>query len=170
MDATHTNAWAEHARTMAEKEFVARYAGYFLLVSLEPVEVPTMLDTLSGEQAAALKNKIGRRSFEIRRIEKSKDVTKDGPERDKVLVGRTRSCDVGFRHPSVSKVHACFQSKGKGLMVTDLRSRNGTRLNGDILESEIAHPVQVKDRVQFGSVGCLVLDAPALYDFLMKTV
>ena len=50
--------------------------------------------------------------------------------RDLTLVGRTADCDVRFEHKSVSKLH-CLLVKTDGLvLLRDLGSTNGTRVNG----------------------------------------
>ena len=50
--------------------------------------------------------------------------------RDVTLVGRTEDCDVRFEHKSVSKLH-CLLVKTDGLiLLRDLGSTNGTRVNG----------------------------------------
>ena len=50
--------------------------------------------------------------------------------RDLTLVGRTAACDVRFAHKSVSKLH-CMLVKTDGLvLLRDLGSTNGTRVNG----------------------------------------
>lgn len=50
--------------------------------------------------------------------------------RDLTLVGREPYCDLRFDHKSVSKVH-CVLVRTEGLvLVRDLGSTNGTRVNG----------------------------------------
>jgi predicted component of type VI protein secretion system len=50
--------------------------------------------------------------------------------KDMTLVGRGEECDVRLEHKSVSKIH-CVIVKTDGLMlVRDLGSTNGTRVNG----------------------------------------
>jgi predicted component of type VI protein secretion system len=50
--------------------------------------------------------------------------------KDLVVVGRREDCDIRLEHKSVSKMH-CVISKTDGLlMLRDLGSTNGTRVNG----------------------------------------
>lgn len=50
--------------------------------------------------------------------------------KDMTLVGREQSCDVTLAHKSVSKLH-CVLVRTDGLvLVRDLGSTNGTRVNG----------------------------------------
>jgi len=50
--------------------------------------------------------------------------------KDLTLVGRREDCDVRLEHKSVSKTH-CVIAKSDGmLMIRDLGSTNGTRVNG----------------------------------------
>jgi pSer/pThr/pTyr-binding forkhead associated (FHA) protein len=50
--------------------------------------------------------------------------------KDLTVVGRTESCDVRLDHKSVSKLH-CVIAKTDGLLLLrDLGSTNGTRVNG----------------------------------------
>ncbi|MBV9125803.1 MAG: FHA domain-containing protein [Planctomycetes bacterium] len=50
--------------------------------------------------------------------------------KDMTLVGRTEECDVRLDHKSVSKLH-CILVKTDGLLLLrDLGSTNGTRVNG----------------------------------------
>jgi pSer/pThr/pTyr-binding forkhead associated (FHA) protein len=50
--------------------------------------------------------------------------------KDLILVGRTEDCDLRLDHKSVSKLH-CVLVRTEGLvLVRDLGSTNGTRVNG----------------------------------------
>ncbi len=67
-------------------------------------------------------------------------VTK-GPMKDKVFffkeevvfVGRSSDNDITLEGREISRKHFKFVKKGKRLYVEDLRSRNGTRLNGEVI-------------------------------------
>ena len=52
-----------------------------------------------------------------------------------IYVGRDPDCDIVVPDRQVSRVHAKFSIDGKRVLVEDLRSKNGTFLNGNILES-----------------------------------
>jgi DNA-binding NtrC family response regulator len=69
-------------------------------------------------------------------------------------VGRAARCDLVIDHPSVSRHHATLQLSP--LRITDLRSRNGTRLRGELLEPNIAVPFSIGEAVQLGQATVLV--------------
>lgn len=50
--------------------------------------------------------------------------------KDLVLVGRKEDCDVRLDHKSVSKMHCVIVKTDGLLMLRDLGSTNGTRVNG----------------------------------------
>ncbi|HXO21692.1 MAG TPA: FHA domain-containing protein [Thermoanaerobaculia bacterium] len=53
-----------------------------------------------------------------------------------VTVGRSRSCGVVLRDPSVSRGHALLSVTPVRIAIQDMRSSNGTYLNGRRLEAE----------------------------------
>lgn len=65
-----------------------------------------------------------------------------------VVVGRSPSSDIVINEPFVSATHARFTMQGPALVVEDLRSTNGTLVNG----RPIVSPVTLKDgdEVQIG--------------------
>jgi len=164
---TATEAWVDVIREMTRDEFVASHPGFFLMSSEEAQTLASSFETDVVDYSQP-KPRSGVRNLEIRWIRKSAD----NPFSDRVSVGRANNCDISLRHPSVSKLHAHFRvlQEGRRLTVTDLRSRNGTRVNDNLLASEVAEPVAVHDKVQFGSVYAIVLNAAAVYDFLASTL
>ena len=76
--------------------------------------------------------------------------------KDLVVIGRKEDCDVRLEHKSVSKMH-CAISKTDGLlMLRDLGSTNGTRVNGTrvrraaLLPNDQVSIAHFKFRVQLG--------------------
>jgi pSer/pThr/pTyr-binding forkhead associated (FHA) protein len=76
--------------------------------------------------------------------------------KDMVLVGRKDECDLNLDHKSVSKIH-CVLVKADGLLlVRDLGSTNGTRVNGQrirraaLLANDLLHIASVKFRIYIG--------------------
>jgi chromosome segregation ATPase len=67
--------------------------------------------------------------------------------RDAVVIGRARGCDIGLEAPDVSSIH-CLISRGpNGFFLRDCESRAGTKLNGEpVKESQL----QDEDIVQVG--------------------
>jgi pSer/pThr/pTyr-binding forkhead associated (FHA) protein len=47
-----------------------------------------------------------------------------------VVVGRHRGCDIRIASPQVSRRHCCLAPDRDGILVRDLGSTNGTRING----------------------------------------
>ena len=60
--------------------------------------------------------------------------------RDRLVVGRDPSCDVSDADPRLSRRHAEFLMTPRGLVVRDLESRNGVRLNGRIVREALLEP------------------------------
>jgi hypothetical protein len=66
---------------------------------------------------------------------------------DRVLVGRSRECDVQLADPNVSRRHAEFRRDGGSWTVIDLGSTNGVKLNGRRVDQAALEP---GDRVTLG--------------------
>ena len=79
------------------------------------------------------------------------DITKD-----LTVVGRKEDCDLRLEHKSVSKMHCVIVKTDGLLLVRDLGSTNGTRVNGQrvrraaLLPNDQLHIASVKYKVQFG--------------------
>ncbi|HEX5758451.1 MAG TPA: FHA domain-containing protein, partial [Thermoanaerobaculia bacterium] len=63
-------------------------------------------------------------------------------------LGRSRGCGVVVRDPAVSRGHALLWVRGDRVTVRDLRSSNGTYLNGARLDGETA--IAEGDRLTVG--------------------
>lgn len=77
--------------------------------------------------------------------------------KDLTLLGRDEDCDVRLEHKSISKLH-CVIAKTDGLLlIRDLGSTNGTRVNGQrvrraaLLPNDTLSVANVKYRVLFGA-------------------
>ncbi len=68
----------------------------------------------------------------------------------RLVVGRSRSCDVRLRDDTVSRLHAALVWRSGALVVEDLGSSNGTWVNGERILSP--RTVGAGDTVRFGSV------------------
>jgi hypothetical protein len=68
------------------------------------------------------------------------------------LIGRDPHCGIHFPDETVSLRHAMLTCENGALVLTDLDSRNGTRVN-HLRISET--PLQEGDRILFGGVACL---------------
>jgi pSer/pThr/pTyr-binding forkhead associated (FHA) protein len=73
------------------------------------------------------------------------------------LVGRKEDCDLRLDHKSVSKQHCVLVKADSVLLVRDLGSTNGTRVNGQrvrraaLLQNEQISIAGLRFRVYFGS-------------------
>ena len=61
-------------------------------------------------------------------------------DRALVLVGRHRWCDVRIASTRVSRRHCCLALDRDGVLVRDLGSTNGTRINGRRVEEGVLRP------------------------------
>ncbi len=81
-------------------------------------------------------------------------------ERDAVTLGREKTHRICLPHETVSRSHARLSREGDAWTVSDLKSSNGTRLNGKRIESE---HLRHMDEIQLGEVVLIFMDdQPAL--------
>ena len=77
--------------------------------------------------------------------------------KDLILVGRKEDCDLRLDHKSVSKQHCVLVKSDGVLLVRDLGSTNGTRVNGQrvrraaLLQNEQLSIASLKFRVHIGA-------------------
>ena len=62
-------------------------------------------------------------------------------DRPRMIMGRHPECELTLDSGSVSRQHACINVQGKDLLLEDLKSRNGTFLNGRL----ITEPTRMSD-------------------------
>ena len=79
---------------------------------------------------------------------------------EKLVIGRSRSCDIRLREDTVSRLHAALVWREDELVVEDLGSSNGTYINGERVLSP--RTVVAGDTVRFGALRGTVerSDAP----------
>lgn len=85
-----------------------------------------------------------------------------GIESRETVVGRDFAADIRLDEDFVSRRHAVFLLRDHELHLEDLGSTNGTRVNGDLVESRIQ--VRPGDILEFGGSLCRVvpgIEAPA---------
>jgi hypothetical protein len=121
-----------------------------LVADLEPGPPPT-LAVLRSRLA-----KIRRRLAPDREI--APDLAVPGPRPFVLIIGRRSSCDVVLSDRRVSRMHAVLTLLGERWLVTDLRSTNGTYLNGARVQA--AAMVQPGDHLSFGGLTLRFAPAP----------
>jgi hypothetical protein len=147
------------ARSLGEPDFISRYPGYFLLSSEDLDELSTFRDTQIVDVDQPGPRRVHK--LEVRWIGSPDDL-------EHVTVGRAGSCNIVFRAPGMSKLHAEFRTLGKTLTVTDLGSRNGTRVNDKLLAPRHAEQVSAHDRIEFSTVRTMLVDARELHTLLSR--
>lgn len=65
-----------------------------------------------------------------------------------VVIGRLADCDIALDDPNASRRHAEIRPEGADYVVHDLRSTNGTRVNGHLIER---HVLGDGDRLAIGA-------------------
>jgi hypothetical protein len=70
------------------------------------------------------------------------------------VIGRALTSDIVINDPTVSQRHAVIECSERGCFLKDLGSMNGSYVAGQQVKE---HWLQPQDRVQFGSVVCLLL-------------
>lgn len=78
-------------------------------------------------------------------------------DRDALIVGRGTECDLQVPDPRVSRQHCRFLRRGAELLVEDLGSRGGTRVNGKTING--ATVVTDGDRLDLSEESILVVRA-----------
>jgi DNA-binding NtrC family response regulator len=78
------------------------------------------------------------------------------PRKKRVIVGRSRSCDVVIDDTSVSREHAALFDVGGQLRVEDLGSRNGTRVMGQPVAPGATAPVALGSVLSIGHATLLL--------------
>ena len=91
-------------------------------------------------------------------------------ERDTITVGRSTGCTIVIDDIGLSRTHCQFERTGQRLFVRDLNSRNGTRIEGEVVSKSVVRP---GERVTCGN-AVLTFErmekAPDADDPGMKTV
>jgi hypothetical protein len=87
---------------------------------------------VEGEQQVAPATAGPRASLAVHEDGQVRDVPLD---RDVVTIGRLPDCEVVLKDRGASRRHAQVRAKDGGYVLTDLGSTNGTRLNGEIVQS-----------------------------------
>src|SRR5688500_1041409 len=73
-------------------------------------------------------------------------------------IGRSAECDVTIDHETLSRKHAVIHVSWDGAQIEDLKSRNGTYVNGDRVVGK--RTIREGDSVVLGTVRFVVEEAP----------
>jgi tetratricopeptide (TPR) repeat protein len=73
---------------------------------------------------------------------------------ERIVVGRAEDCTIILEDERVSKRHFEIHREGEDWLLTDLGSRNGTRINGQVLSDTVLRP---GDRIELGRTTLEVL-------------
>lgn len=68
-------------------------------------------------------------------------------DREWLVIGRGRSAEMTLAEPTISRAHAAIGYDGRGFFVQDLRSTNGTLVNGERRERA---SLRDEDEIQMG--------------------
>jgi pSer/pThr/pTyr-binding forkhead associated (FHA) protein len=79
----------------------------------------------------------------------------------RTLVGRNDDCDLIIRDRTVSSRHAELMVRSEGVTITNLMSTNGTRVNGQEVQTARLHDGDV---IRFGRVSMVFKDVPPTED------
>jgi hypothetical protein len=77
---------------------------------------------------------------------------------DQFSIGRDVACDLAIADMSVSRLHAQLERTPDGWLLSDLESRNGTRINGWRVRGRT--PVRAGDLVSFGQLDVVFSVSP----------
>ena len=69
------------------------------------------------------------------------------------LVGRDLACNLRFNDANVSRRHLRFTRRGEQVLIEDLGSMNGTRVNGELIEKQTA--LKDQDVIEVGGRSLL---------------
>jgi hypothetical protein len=92
------------------------------------------------------------------------------PFADMITVGRTANNDVVVNDITVSRFHAFFRQRGAVWSVCDAGSKNGTSLDGTVLEARKERPIQSGQQLRVGDIELVFHNADDLFDILSGSV
>ena len=145
------------ARAVSSRARLTHELGAWVLVGPRPAEEVDewsfrTLSTRTLRDAAGKVEAVLDATFVVYALKKARP---DGPFRNTILVGRSRTNDVCIAHSSVSKLHARVRINDNGAhLLSDAGSSNGTILDGEALPPDQERPLASGAHLRFG--GCAV--------------
>lgn len=163
------------ASALDEAAFVRRYDGWYFL-SLTPAaeqdRIPFVTQVrrtpVTDTSATGPLPEHPTASDWLWKVEKDRE----GAWKGRISVGRANNNDLVIRHDTVSKLHAHFHAEGadpdglgapERFLLADAESSNGTYVNDRRLRPLTPEPINNRDRIAFGGVVGLFLDAASLH-------
>jgi hypothetical protein len=160
----------ELARALSLQDFESRLPDPVLIVLSETEHDEASGDddthvgeTVTGPPAKGRQDPLA--TFETLAIRKKRHSV----EKDRITLGRERTCDIVVRTPGVSKLHACFLP-GTPLRLLDLGSQNGTFVDGKPLRGEEPLALKAGSSLVFGDLATRLATPAQLYAMLKSTV
>jgi hypothetical protein len=134
---------------LGRDRFQARYGRHFLVFSDARLveDVSAFVNTASRDLEDMLSG--GATKLDVRPLLPRKKGAA-------MQVGRDAKCDVVVHHARVSSHHAEISDGGGLLLVTDLGSKNGTRVNGARIAASKPTAIDVGDSLAFGPVTATI--------------
>ncbi len=77
-------------------------------------------------------------------------------DRPRLAIGRSQSNGLCLDDPAVSREHTVIRSEGEAFLIEDLKSRNGTLVNGKAIKG--VQRLQTRDEIQIGPYRLQFLD------------
>ncbi|MCX4246338.1 FHA domain-containing protein [Paraliomyxa miuraensis] len=151
--------WIERKQTYSRDDFMQRHPFPFVLLVGDDKDVgfefrtqttPSLVDVQSTSHRVMPLLKRGA-----------------NPYKDRIIVGRTKNCDLIIRSADISKYHADFRIEdASSALLRDRRSSNGTKVGDRTLQPNEAVVVRPWDRIRFGSTQLIFLGPGELWDVL----
>lgn len=85
---------------------------------------------------------------------------------DRITIGRTPNNDVAIREHSVSRLHAYVRTDGDSWLIADAGSKNGSTLQGEVLEPRREKPLPSRAILRLGDVELTFFLATDLFTAL----
>ncbi len=172
------------ARRLDVDLFVRASPGMYLLGQMPSIDTGdpmrrsfTTLPTFSVAELEAAAKEQKQRDKTLGRFLCKVEKSDRNPWAGRISVGRAPNNDVVIEHRSVSKLHAHILMSDTDpmrpdlpvvLKLQDVGSRNGTSLNGTVLQELSEVELRSGDRLMFGDVLCDLLTAANLHR-IMRT-
>jgi len=90
----------------------------------------------------------------------------DGSSWTRLSIGRTEHSDIRIDDPAVSEVHGYIKQRDDELVIGDLGSTNGTKINGIPLKPPQVHILEEEDILTFGRCSFQFFTPRILYEYL----